>query len=220
MVVDPISAYMGRTDSNRNAEVRAALTPAVEFAEEIGACLLCVTHLNKAGQGKNALHRVTGSIAFIAAARASYVVTKDADNPDRRLMLPMKNNLAKDTHGFGYRIEEKDLPRISPGITTSCVRWRNNFVNLSAEDVLSVQGRPDNREAAKDFLLQELAEESEVPCKNLYEKAGKQGISQKVLWSVKDKIGVRARKGGFKVGWFWNLPFRPTPEDSLLSEDS
>ena len=112
------------------------------------------------------------------------------------------------------------MSRITPGITTSCVRWENNFVNLSAEDVLSVQGRPDNREAAKDFLLQELAEESEVPCKNLYEKAGKQGISQKVLWSVKDKIGVKAKKDGFKGGWFWYLPFSPTLEDSLPPEDS
>ena len=49
VVVDPISAYLGKTDSHRNSEVRAALTPAIEFAEEIGACLLCVTHLNKGG---------------------------------------------------------------------------------------------------------------------------------------------------------------------------
>ena len=41
------------------------------------------------GKASNALNRVTGSIAFTAAARASYVVTKDADNPNRRLMLPL-----------------------------------------------------------------------------------------------------------------------------------
>ena len=132
IVVDPISAYMGKTDSHRNAEVRAALTPAVEFAEEIGACLLCVTHLNKGGTG-NALSRITGSIAFIAAARASFLVSRDNDDPDRRLMLPLKNNLAKDTHGFGYRIEEHNLS----GIETSNVTWEKDSVDLTAEEVLS-----------------------------------------------------------------------------------
>ena len=141
IVVDPISAYMGKTDSHRNAEVRAALTPAVEFAEEIGACLLCVTHLNK-GKTGNALSRITGSIAFIAAARASFLVSRDNDDPDRRLMLPLKNNLAKDTHGFGYRIEEHNLS----GIETSNVTWEKDSVDLTSEEVLSdYVGRLDNR---------------------------------------------------------------------------
>ena len=61
-----------------------------QFCEEIGACLLCVTHLNKGGGSGNALSRVTGSIAFAASARASLVITRDPDDPDRRLMLPLK----------------------------------------------------------------------------------------------------------------------------------
>ena len=209
IVVDPISAYMGKTDSHRNAEVRAALTPAVEFAEEIGACLLCVTHLNKGGKG-NALSRITGSIAFIAAARASFVVTRDNEDPYRRLMLPLKNNLAKDTHGFGYRIEEHNLS----GIETSNVTWEKDAVDLTAEEVLSEQvGRPDNQGNAENFLLQELAGGLKIPCKELYERAEEMGISRKVLWTVKDKIGVQANKVDFKGGWIWHLPLEVNPED-------
>ena len=59
------------------------------------------------------------SIAFTAAARASFLVSRDNDDHDLRLMLPLKNNLAKDTYGFGYRIEEKNLS----GIDTSCVTF-------------------------------------------------------------------------------------------------
>ena len=40
IVIDPLSAYLGKTNSHQNAEVRAALTPVVEFADAIGACLL------------------------------------------------------------------------------------------------------------------------------------------------------------------------------------
>ena len=219
IVVDPISAYMGKTDSHRNAEVRAALTPAVEFAEEIGACLLCVTHLNKGGTG-NALSRITGSIAFIAAARASFLVSRDNDDPDRRLMLPLKNNLAKDTHGFGYRIEEHNLS----GIETSNVTWEKDSVDLTAEEVLSDHvGRLDNRGNAENFLLQELAGGLKIPCKELYKRAEEMGISPKVLWTVKDKIGVQANKVDFKGGWVWHLPLEVIPEDYLppkIPEDS
>ena len=219
IVVDPISAYMGKTDSHRNAEVRAALTPAVEFAEEIGACLLCVTHLNK-GRTGNALSRITGSIAFIAAARASFLVSRDNDDPDRRLMLPLKNNLAKDTHGFGYRIEEHNLS----GIETSNVTWEKDSVDLTAEEVLSdYVGRLDNRGNAENFLLQELAGGLKIPCKELYERAEEMGISPKVLWTVKDKIGVQANKVDFKGGWVWHLPLEVLPEDYLppkIPEDS
>ena len=219
IVVDPISAYMGNIDSHRNTEVRAALTPVVEFAEEIGACLLCVTHLNKGGQG-NATSRVSGSIAFIASARASYLVTRDNDDHDLRLMLPLKNNLAKDTHGFGYRIEEKNLS----GIDTSCVTWEKATVNLSAEDVLSTEGhREDNNGMAEEFLLQELADGSEVLCKTLYEKAKVMEITPKVLWNAKNKIGVFTKKIGFKEGWAWYLPNVSKPEDyqhSKIPEDS
>ena len=214
IVVDPISAYMGKTDSHRNAEVRAALTPAVEFAEEIGACLLCVTHLNKDGQG-NALSRVTGSIAFTAAARASFLVTRDNDDHDLRLMLPLKNNLAKDTHGFGYRIEEKNLS----GIDTSCVTWEKDAVNLSAEDVLIHQGvRSENRGKAEEFLMNELADGLEIPSNELYKRAEDMGISKKVLWSIKDKLGVQARKKGYQGQWYWSLPNKTVPNDSETSK--
>ena len=202
VVVDPISAYLGKTDSHRNSEVRAALTPAIEFAEEIGACLLCVTHLNKGGQG-NALSRVTGSIAFTAAARASFLVTRDNDDHDLRLMLPLKNNLAKDTHGFGYRIEEKNLS----GIDTSCVTWEKATVNLSAEDVLIDQCvRSENRGKAEEFLMNELADGLEIPSNELYKRAEDMGISPKVLWTIKDKLGVQAEKKGYQGQWYWSLP--------------
>ena len=214
VVVDPISAYLGKTDSHRNSEVRAALTPAIEFAEEIGACLLCVTHLNKGGQG-NALSRVTGSIAFTAAARASFLVSRDNDDHDLRLMLPLKNNLAKDTHGFGYRIEEKNLS----GIDTSCVTWEKATVNLSAEDVLIDQGvRSENRGKAEEFLMNELADGLEIPSNELYKRAEDMGISKKVLWSIKDKLGVQVRKKGYQGPWLWSLPNETVSKDSETSK--
>ena len=214
IIVDPISAYLGKTDSHRNSDVRSALTPVSDFAEASGACLLCVTHLNKGGQGTSAMNRVTGSIAFVAASRASYVVTKDPDDADMRLMLPLKNNLAKDTHGFAYRIEEKDIHKNNELIRTSIVTWEPKIINLTAEEVLGVQSSSSNRKKAEDFLIQELGGGVAIPCKQLYQKAEDQGISKKVLWSASKRLSVKVDKGGFKEGWLWQLPFEIYSEDS------
>jgi hypothetical protein len=220
IIIDPISAYLGKIDSHRNTEVRNALNPVIKFCEEIGACLLCVTHLNKGGGSGNALSRVTGSIAFSAAARASFVITRDPDNPDRRLMLPLKNNLAKDTHGFAYKIEEKEVS----GIITTCVAWESDKINLSAEEVLTTQGgKAENKLFAEEFLREELKDGFEIPSNELYKRAEEHGISPKVLWNTKDKIGAKACKKGFIEGWVWYLPIVTDNEDSQntkIPEDS
>ena len=130
-------------------------------------------------------------------------------------MLPLKNNLAKDTHGFGYRIEEKNLS----GIDTSCVTWEKATVNLSAEDVLIDQGvRSENRGKAEEFLMNELADGLEIPSNELYKRAEDMGISPKVLWSIKDKLGVQARKKGYQGQWYWSLPNKTVPNDSETSK--
>ena len=100
VIIDPISAYLGRTDSHKNAEVRAVLMPLADMADELNVAVLAITHLNKGGG--SAMYRSIGSIAFTAAARAVWAVTKDRDDPDRRLVLPVKNNLAQDRLGMAY----------------------------------------------------------------------------------------------------------------------
>jgi len=86
-------------DSHKNAEVRGLLAPLAAMAAERGVAVVCVSHLTKAG-GTEAMLRVMGSLGFVAAARAAYLVAKDPEDPDRRLFLPMKNNIAEDRGGL------------------------------------------------------------------------------------------------------------------------
>ena len=136
IVIDPISAYLDGTESHNNAEVRAVLAPLAKLAAEVGAAVVCVTHLNKGSQS-SALYRATGSLAFVAAARAAYAVTKDKDNPSRRLILPMKNNLAPDTSGIAYAV-------VAPqGIPI--VAWEPTPVTITADEALSSEQREPTR---------------------------------------------------------------------------
>ncbi len=147
VIVDPVSAFLGGTDSHNNSEVRAVLAPLAEMAARNRVPVVAVTHLNK-GQG-SALNRVIGSIAFTAAAQATYVVTRDADDAARRLMLPAKNNLGCDENGFAYRLEGDPTPR---------VEWEPKPVSMSADEAVGRERRtrgplPEARHDAEAWLL-------------------------------------------------------------------
>ncbi len=98
IVIDPISAFLGGTDSRKNADIRALLHPLCKLAAGHEAAVVCVSHLNKTSGGEPLL-RVTGSLAFVAAARSAWIVAKDRDDPNRRLFLPLKNNIGNDQTG-------------------------------------------------------------------------------------------------------------------------
>lgn len=70
IVVDPITAYLGRTDSHVNAEVRGLLKPLTQLTELHGAAIIAVTDLRKS-VASEALPAVTGSLGFVVASRAA-----------------------------------------------------------------------------------------------------------------------------------------------------
>src|SRR5690606_14815513 len=107
VVIDPISGYCGNADSHVNAEVRAMLSPLADIAARRGVAVRAISHLRK-GEGQ-AIHRTMGSLAFVAAARAAYVVVRDKNDSQRRLFLPIKNNLANDESGLAYSLATRQL---------------------------------------------------------------------------------------------------------------
>jgi putative DNA primase/helicase len=107
VIVDPINACLGSTDLNPNSvsQVRALLCRLEFLATRHRVAVVCVTHFTKA-RG-TALSRVTGSFAFVAAARSVFTVTRKDDNPDLRVLAPAKNNLAGDTNPIAFQINQR-----------------------------------------------------------------------------------------------------------------
>lgn len=138
VIVDPISAYHGGIDSHKNADMRAMLAPLSTLAERGGFALLCITHLNK-GQG-SPLARVTGSVALPAVARLAFLVVPDPDDPERRILAPLKANICRQGDlGLSYRVEG-DPPRIV---------WGERDPRPLA-DLLREAGAPGDRAAQED----------------------------------------------------------------------
>jgi len=161
--------------------------------------VVAVTHLNK-GQG-SALNRVIGSIAFTAAARAAYVVTRDEDDPARRLLLPAKNNLGRDEDGFAYRLEGEGIP---------CVEWEPMPVTMTADEAVGVEHHargpePDARHDAEAWLLDFLAVGSQ-PAQEVYDAAARDGHTRATIRRAKATMNIVATKDGYQGAWTWTLP--------------
>lgn len=208
IVIDPISAYLGGTDSHNNADVRTLLAPLSEMAARTGAAVVAVSHLNKggAGSGGDALLRVTGSLAFVAAARSAYIVAKDPENDRRRLFMPAKNNVAADMGGLAFGIEGCSIGR---GIETSRIAWEAEPVTgVSADELLRVPSDPEERSAledAKDWLRGMLAD-GPVLSKQIMSEGKEAGHPERTLFRARKVLNIEAVKEGVKGPWMLRLP--------------
>jgi hypothetical protein len=197
IVIDPLSAYLGGVDSHSNAEVRGMLTPLVTLAARLGVAVLCVTHLRKSPGA--AIYRAISSIAFAAAARAVWAVAPDPEGGERRLLVPVKQNLSVGTGGLAFRIEaQSNVPRLA---------WEPGAVALAANDVLCnvdmQQDQSERREAKvwlKDFLG-----DGPVAVKKIQGEAKAAGWSWMTVRRAKEELLVIASKNGYQGRWEWRL---------------
>lgn len=204
IVIDPITAHLGGTDSHKNADIRALLSPLGELAAKHEAAIVCVSHLNK-GSGGEAITRVTGSLAFVAASRAAFLIVRDKEDKHRRLLLPIKNNIGNDESGLAFSVESHSLPK---NIETSRVSWELEPVLITADEAVAPQGDPEDRSAldnAKEFLCNLLAD-GPVSSKQIELDAEGAGYAWRTIQRAKNVLGIIARKGGMKEGWLWQLP--------------
>jgi hypothetical protein len=199
VLIDPITAYLGRTDSYKDAEVRGLLAPLMAEIDAQRVALLAVGHLAKADQ-RAALHRPGGSIAFVAAARIVLCLAADPNDPDRRVLAGLKSNLAALPESLAFRLPDGRLT------------WEHGAVELDAEALLR-PAAPADREDATDadaVLRALLADVSAWPmdAKQALAAGEAHGITERTLRRAARRLGVEIRRVGFGRGgrWYWYLP--------------
>jgi hypothetical protein len=203
VIVDPITAYLGGNIENSNAEIRRLVAPLAELAAARRVAILAISHLRK--QSGAALHRTMGSLAFVAAARAAWLVAKDPASPDRRLMLPLKNNLAAGGGSLAFTIEAD--PGGQPRVC-----WSSDPTTLTADEALrpvqQPRGRPgDERNDAIAWLRKQLGD-GPRPSAEIAEQAVAHGIRLATLRRAFRQLDGQAVKAGWGPlsQWLWSLP--------------
>lgn len=197
VIIDPISSYMGKTDSHRNTEVRGTIEPLGEMADRLGVAILSNTHFAKgaAGGKTRALHKVIGSIAFVGAPRAAFAVVEEANDTGqvtgRRLFLHLKNNIAPAANGLAYKLEQAlagyigDPPE--PLYATRIV-WDDGPVTVTADQAIAeheaglrgeAKERPAPERTEAEAFLRSWLRDGPQPAKQMERAATDAGIPRR-----------------------------------------
>jgi len=198
VVVDPVSAFLGNADDRNNGRVRGLLAPLADLARRRGVAVILVTHLRKA-PAPSAVHAIIGSIGLAAAARVAWVVTKDPDDAQRRLITVAKNNLGPDRQGYAFRLAGRR------------VQWESGRVELSADAALTGPLRRKGggaggvrEQLAAAFVADFLA--AGPRSWGAVERAGRQaGHKPGTLERGRSQVAETFKKEGGKGRWFWRL---------------
>jgi hypothetical protein len=183
-------AYLhGSVKSHNDQDVRGVLHHVSKMAEDTGAAIVIVRHLNKSAGG-NSLYRGGGSIGIIGAARSGLVIAKDPENDERRILARNKGNLGPEPKSRAFRLE-------SVGEYTRVV-W-DGTSDLNAAELLVVQFGDSNelvgeRQDTEDFIRNLLI-------RGLCRKAGTEaseaaGITVSTLRRAAKRLGVHHGKQG------------------------
>lgn len=202
IVVDPPSAYLGaKVDSYKDSDVRRVLMPLGTLAQETGAMILLIVHLNKRTDG-GAQQRFSGSTAWTAAPRVGFMVAEDPLTK-QRFMLPVKNNIGDDRLGYQYHIAEKLIQYGGQTFKSSYIVW-DQPTNRSVAELLTPPkaNKHDAVGVAKGFLAEELAAGA-LAVEEIQAAAKAAGISWSSVLRAKSTMLITSEKVG--SGWTWTL---------------
>jgi putative DNA primase/helicase len=197
VIIDPIGSYLGQyTNAYRENKVRAVLEPLAEIACRRSIAVVLVAHTRKA-LASFADDSVLGSRAFVGLARAVWHVVKDPQDRTRRLFLPGKSNLSRETSGLAFRIAPNPAR----------VQWLGP-VNLQADDLAikeSTRGRkPKMRNAVADWL-QAFLRDGPMPVRAIRKAAQEAGFSWATVRRAAETLPIERRKKASEGGWEWRL---------------
>ena len=190
VVLDPIQGFLGAgVDMHRANEIRPLMKRISVLAEKYQCAIILIGHMNKNSNGKSS-YRGLGSIDFQAAARSVLIVGRVKDEPEIRVICHVKSSLAPEGDAIAFRLDKE-----------KGFHWIGKY-DISADDLLSGDGRGQKIRSAKDFLKEILANGSMEQAK-IAEEAEERGIKKKTLWNAKKELQIDSVKIGNK--WFWML---------------
>jgi hypothetical protein len=189
IVLDPITAYLGQTNANSNAQVRSALSPLAALAAKHEVTVIGINHHNKR-QDMASMYRGLGSTAFVAQARSVWAVMLDGEDRETRIFCPVKSNYCIEPTGLKYSI-------IEGVVTFETEPWMGHIDDVQDNKHLKVDD-------AAEWLKERLGDE-EVNSTTIFEEGKASGFNRDLLNRAKRKLKVKVNKSGFGGKWSWRL---------------
>ena len=202
VVIDPAKSFLGATNGRDDAKIRASMAKLTDLANRSGAAILLIAAPSKIEKGKRGNWTPTSPV-LAEVARSVWTIVRDPDEPDRRVLLPVKTNLCDTPPGIGFTIKDQ---RIS---------WENEWVRQTAEQYVADATETEklHHVAAKSELsrvtdwLKTRMNDGPVYTSALKEDAVGHDISEKTLMRSLILLGgIKGKEKKIDGRWFWRLP--------------
>jgi RecA-family ATPase len=103
VIFDPITAFMGGKDINRDNDVREVFTPLARLSQQYGLAIINSIHFGKNTDVK-VKYRSIGSVAFVNASRASWAIGREYEEDEVAHFLQIKWNYTGKVPGLMYTV--------------------------------------------------------------------------------------------------------------------
>ena len=186
-----------------------------ELAATHGVAILLVSDWSLPGVERKGLHRFVlptpVDASYVVAARSVWIVARHLDDPELRVLLPLKSELCPPPPGQACRI------------ANDVVEWDDSAVSMTIDDYLTWSAertrdrQPAIREArteleyVKDWLKQRLANGPDLAT-TIQHDAQENLISLATLKRAREQMGYPSGKR--KGRWYWQLPKEQTATKS------
>jgi putative DNA primase/helicase len=206
IVIDSIDRYLG-TDEKKGDRIEVVAQLAKLAAKANLAMLVTANTSMKAGsRGGTVVYQ-----ELMNTARSVLMVAPDLENPDQRLVLPIKHNLTARPPGFSFTVCDGVVQWGTEPIDLSSDEYRllarrNEKLALVRDDVQEI-------ERATNWLKDELALEP-APSEIVQRRASQIHLSYGTLRRAFKLLGGKVRKQ--KNQWFWSLPEEEVDRESSV----
>ena len=206
VIIDPFVAYLEkRINSWNDQDVRRAMAVLSQLAEQTGAAIVLIRHLNKKEDVKNKMYRGGGSIGIIAAVRSGLLVALDSHDSSLRVLSSNKANLSAAPTPLLFGVESVEYDGSEEGMPQ--IVWHGKQSQAARHSASSnVHENNSALEDAKEFLRESLGQRPQQSTQ-LYRDAKDSKISIATLLRAKTELKVKSVRNGFgdEGIWFWKL---------------
>ena len=189
LVIDPLVAYLHKTDMYRANEVREVMAQLSEIAAGRSCSVLIIRHLNK-GQSTKGVYRSGGSIDFTASVRSALLVGHPPGEEDNRAVIHIKSNLGPIGSSMAY------------SVANGSFRWTGDS-DLTQAEILSHGSEAAESGSELEDMIREWLSDGERPVTEVNKLAKELGYSQKSVYMVRKRLCRNHRVGGVAGNGHW-----------------
>ena len=189
LVIDPVGNHMAGKNSDSSEDVRAAIGPLNQLADDFEAMVFGVRHLSEKDASRGALATILGSSAWVQIPRVVLAVVRDDEDPAvSHVQVIAGNRLPAGSTGRMFRIEGVLLEGLDEEVTHA-VWLGESTKDINSMLMPSQEKEPSSSKAARELILDELEQATRIESDTLDARiAEATGLTVKTVRNLRGQL--------------------------------